>query len=78
MLGNDQTHLAFQSDPLDAAIEDKLRKKIVGNIFVEFSTLIRKKTGESVVVTQLDDEGELDSQALLMPTHKNKSDLTYM
>ena len=52
--------------------------KIVINIVVAFSTLIRNKIGESVVVTQLDDEGELDSQALLMPTHKNKSDLTYM
>ena len=42
-LGNDPTHLAFQSDPLDAAIEDKLRIKIARNIFVYSSTLIRKK-----------------------------------
>ena len=69
--------LAFNSSPLNASVDDKIRLKIISNIYVDFGFLVRNKSSESVVITQLGDDGAPESQSLLMPGGSTKKDLNY-
>ena len=68
---------SFNSAPLDAMLDDRTREKIVSNKFVDFHSLIRREANESVVVTQLGEDGQAQTQSLLLAGQRQRHQLTY-
>jgi hypothetical protein len=76
-IGNTHNTLAFHASPLDSSVEDKIREKILRGKYIDLAILLHDKPAESVLVTQLADDGSPESQALLVPSHKDKEKLTF-
>ena len=68
---------AFSAAPLDAMLDERIRDKIVRNQFVDFSTLARNDPSDSVVVTQLDDDGLPQAQSLLLANGRQKTSMSF-
>ena len=69
--------MVFDSAPLDATVEDRIREKISRNQYIDFASLLRNDSSESVFVTTVDDNGGAMSQALLMAKGEKKAQLSY-
>ena len=69
--------LAFHAAPLDVSVDDRTRDRIVRGHYIDFLSLIRHDTSESVVVMRLDDEGHPQNQSMMVPQRKPKPTITY-
>ena len=76
--GNTNIAMALHSAPLDATVEDRLRDKIIRNNYIEFADLIRNRSTDAVVVTQVGDNGDNESQPFLLPNTRAKEKLSYI
>ena len=74
---NPQNTLAFHASPLDASVDDKLRDKILRGKYIDLAALLHDSPSESVLVTQLAEDGTPESQSLLVPSQKEKEKLTF-
>ena len=71
-------NMSLQAAPIDAAIDQRTREKIIRGVYIDFSTLINNRSEDSVLVTQLSQDGEAEAQSLLVPNSNRKERITYM
>lgn len=74
--GNTNIAMALHASPLDVTVGDKLRDKIIRGKYVDFTELIRNKSSEPMIITQIGDDGETESQSIMGPSGK-RNRLTY-
>ena len=69
--------MALHASPLDANVDDKTKEQIFCAKYIEFADLLRNKASDSVVVTQLSEDGHAETHSLVLPGSQRKDRLTY-